>query len=226
MGYNVGDTIIAPTPLMTVFTQSVGGSGSFVKATSPPARFHRVRCWGPGGAGGGVVGAGTGTAEGGGGGAGGYVERWYLDSELSASEPFVVGSGGTGVSGGNGNSGSGATTFKGLSASPGVGGTAMTSGTASGVAEKGAGGLGSGGQTNARGGDGGKGRRIGAECVFANYGGASPGGGGQVDFVNFVAGNGSAGASPGGGGSGAFGAAANQTGGTGGAGKIEIVSFF
>ncbi|MDX3006745.1 hypothetical protein PWY87_34075 [Kribbella solani] len=209
-----------------VHIRTVAGSANFVKPTNPPARVHWVRCWGPAAAGGGVIGAGSGQGEGGGGGAGGYTEKWYNDADLAASEPYVVGAGGSGVSGANGNNGSGPTTFKGLSAGPGTGGQVMTSTTGNAGAQRGAGGTATGGDLNSPGGDGGAGRVLGGQAVFGGRGGASPGGGGETQFPTFGAGAGAAGDSPGGAGSGAFGSTTSQAGGGGADGKILIVSFY
>jgi len=203
--------------------RSISGSATWTKPTG--ARLHRVRLWGPGGAGGGTVGAASGQSEGGGGGAGGYCERWYLDSELNATENYVVGAGGTGVSGANGNPGSAASTFKGLSAGPGGGGTAMTSATTSQGGLRGAGGTASGGQHNVTGGDGGNGRTITGVPCFTNFGGA-PADGTIVQQTDFGASAGTAGHSPGGGGTGSYSSTASFAGGAGADGKIEIMSFF
>lgn len=209
----------------STFTQTVAGSGNFVKPTGPAARLHIVELWGAGAAGGGAQGVSGQTAEGGGGGAGAYVRRVYADSELAASEPFTVGAGGTGVTNGNGNGG-GNSTFKGLVAGGGSGGTSMNSGTIDAGAQHGAGGAASGGHLNINGGDGCKGRRIGSSCILGNRGGASPLGGPEVAFPTFVAANGAPGISPGGGGSGAFAGAANTAGGPGAAGKLLVTSIY
>lgn len=210
---------------MAIFTQSTAGAGNFAKPTSPAAKYHRVRLWGGGGAGGGVDGQPTGQGEGGGGGSGAYVERWYLDSELAASEPWVVGAGGAGVVAGAGGAGANST-FKGLTAAGGAGGLSMVSTTGNAGANQGNGGTATGGHLNADGGDGGKGRVLAGQPVLDAAGGQAPLGGGSSQFPNFGAGTGTAGASPGGGGSGAYGTTADFAGGAGAAGKIEIVSFF
>lgn len=207
-----------------IHKRETGGTASFSKPAG--ARLHWVRCWGPAGAGGGVA-SGTGQAEGGGGGAGAYVDKWYLDSDLSASESYTVGSGGTGVSGAAGNAGSGATTFKGLSAGAGGGGTAMTPSTSTSQgAAPGTGGTASGGDTNINGGDGGMGRTITGAAVFANFGGACPQGGPSISQRDFGQSAGVAGIFPGGGGTGAFGGGTAFAGGAGAAGRIMIISFF
>lgn len=209
---------------VAVHKRETSGTASFAKPAG--ARLHWVRCWGPAGAGGGVA-SGTGQAEGGGGGAGAYVDKWYLDSELSASESYTVGAGGTGVSGAAGNPGSGATTFKGLSAGAGGGGTAMTPSTAtSQAAACGAGGTASGGDTNINGGDGGMGRTVSGVAIFANFGGACPQGGPSISQRDFGQSAGNAGIFPGGGGTGAFGGGTAFAGGAGAAGRIMIISFF
>lgn len=208
-----------------VHIRSVAGAANFVKPTGPAARFHWVRIWGAGGAGGGTDGQASGTSEGGGGGGGGYVEKWYLDSDLLASEPYTVGAGGTGVAFSPGNAG-GATTFKGLTAGGGGGGLAMASTLTSQLALRGIGGTAAGGDLNSPGGDGGTGRTISGVAIFANYGGASPGGGGATQQTDATASNGNAGASPGGGGTGSFSSTADFAGGAGADGKILIVSFF
>jgi hypothetical protein len=205
--------------------RTVAGSADFVKPADPPARFHWVRVWGAGAAGGGVVG-GSGQGEGAGGGGGEYREQWYTDAELAASEPYTVGAGGAAVSGGNGGSG-GDTTFADLIAKGGSGGQSMTATTTNAGAARGAGGAGgAGGSLVCRGGDGGPGRVLAGQAVFNGAGGASPHGGGAKNFPNFGAGPGAAGNSPGGGGSGAFGSTTSQPGGAGADGKILIVSVF
>lgn len=90
------------------------GSGNYVKPANLIAA--KVECWGPGGDGG-----DDGTPlGGGGGGGGGYVVKTYLASELSASEAYVVGAGGSGN----------ATTFKALSAGAGGNASGATAGSA------------------------------------------------------------------------------------------------
>src|SRR5690242_17990592 len=82
---------------VSVHIRTTAGTANFVKPTNPPARMHWVRIWGGGAAGGGAgASSGSGQGEGGGGGAGAYVEKWYDDAELAASEPYTVGAGGTG----------------------------------------------------------------------------------------------------------------------------------
>ncbi|MFF1820377.1 hypothetical protein ACFVWG_23935 [Kribbella sp. NPDC058245] len=225
--YYDGSAWVALRPLTNAtFTQSVAGVGNFIKPTSPFARLHIVELWGPGGAGGGGQGAGVGTSEGGGGGAGAYVRRIYADSELAASEPFLIGAGGTPVAGGDGNPGSAASTFKALSAGAGQGGRLMISSNVDTGSNHGAGGIASGGHINANGGDGGKGRRIGGTCCFTGRGGAAPNGGGEVAFPNFGAGPGAPGNSPGGGGTGGFASSTNHPGGAGAAGKLLVTSIY
>jgi hypothetical protein len=224
--YYTGTAWIALRPLTnSTFSQTVAGAGNFIKPTGPAARLHIVELWGPGGAGGGCIGAGSGQGEGGGGGSGAYVKRIYADSELAASEPFVVGAGGTGVSGANGNGGSAATTFKALSAGAGGGGNVMTAGAA-GIATAGSGGIASGGHLNCNGSDGHKGRVIASAACLNNNGGAAPNGGGAASFPTSGAGTGSPGNPPGGGGSGGFNATTNQTGGAGAVGKILVTSIY
>lgn len=225
--YYTGTAWVALLPLTnSTFSQTVAGAGNFVKPSNPPARLHIVELWGPGGAGGGVIGAASGQGEGGGGGAGAYCRRVYADSELLATEPFVIGAGGAAVSGANGNGGSAASTFKGMSAGPGAGGVVMTTSAASNIASAGSGGTATGGHLNCNGSDGHKGRVISATACLNNNGGASPSGGGAACYPSNGAGNGAAGNSPGGGGSGGFGATANTAGGAGAVGKILVTSIY
>lgn len=210
---------------VSVHIRTTAGTAAFVKPTSPRARLHWVRIWGGGAAGGGGgASGGSGQGEGAGGGAGGYVEKWYVDSALSASEAYTVGAGGTG-GGATGGAG-GDTTFKTLTASGGAGGTAMASTAANGTSVGGNGGGAAGGDLNCAGDDGGYGRVLTGQAVLASYGGSCPSGGGRAKPPG-AAGAGTAGKSPGGGGSGAFGSTTGVfSGGNGAAGKIEIVSFF
>lgn len=205
---------------------SATASGNFVKPTSPPARTHIVELWGPAGAGGGVTSA-AGQGEGGGGGGGAYCRKVYADSALSASEAFVIGTGGTGVSGGDGNNGSAASTFKSLSAGAGTGGKSMVAGSTDAGANMGVGGTATGGDLNIAGGDGGKGRRQGTFVFLNNFGGPAGGPGGTLaQHTDFGAHAGTAGHAPGGGGSGAYGSSGVQTGGAGAAGKIVVTSIY
>lgn len=209
----------------STFTQSSAGSGNWIKPTGPAARLHIVELWGPGGAGGGTSGSG-GQAEGAGGGSGGYVKRIYADSELAASEPYVIGAGGTPVAGGVGNNGSASSTFAGLDAGAGTGGQSMPAGATDSLVVGGIGGGATGGHVNLRGGDGGNGRRYGNFVMFNNWGAAAPCGGGLTQTHSAVAGNGRAASAPGGGGSGSFSASTTQSGGAGGAGKILVTSIY
>lgn len=226
--FYTGAAWVALRPLTNSTTSvTVAGAGNFVKPVGPPARLHIVELWGPGGAGGGTTNGGSGgQGEGGGGGSGGYVKRIYADSELLASEPYVIGAGGNGVSGAAGQSGSASSTFKGLIAGAGAGGLSMASTPNTNIATSGSGGSASGGHLNCVGSDGHKGRVIAGAACLNNNGGAAPCGGGAAAYPSSGAGNGSPGNSPGGGGSGAFNATTSQAGGAGAVGKLLVTSIY
>ncbi len=122
------------------------GNGYMVKGAkwTKPAGLHHatVEVQAGGGAGASVNGAGAETAYAGGGG-GGYSFKLYGTSSLSATESFVVGVGGIGVTNSAGTAG-GRTVFKSIIASAGAGGSGLTS--------PGAGGTSTGGDYNLTGG--------------------------------------------------------------------------
>jgi len=113
---------------LTLYTS---GSGTWTKPAS--GTFVRVRMWGGGGSG---AHAGGGSRVVGGGGGGIYAERYYILSDLAATESYSVGAGGVAITantagGVNGNPG-GTSTFStgtnALSAYGGGGGGSQTGG--------------------------------------------------------------------------------------------------
>lgn len=206
-------------PVVNVFT----ANGVWNKPAG--AKRVRVRCKGGGGAGGGVVGAGTGQSEGAYGASGGWVEKWFDASELAASITVTIGAGGTGVSGAAGNNG-GSTTFAHtvpLVAGGGGGGAAMSSTTTGNIASGGTGGSATGGDINAAGANGAKGRVLAGSAVLIGRGGDGMLGRGAGGLG--VAGAGTAAAGYGAGGGGAFGTTVNFAGGAGSAGICIVETF-
>lgn len=148
-----------------------------------------VRIWGAGG-GGGYTSVGTGGDHGGGGGGGGYVEQ-HFDVVAGSSLLYTVGSGGTGKansSDGNGESGSD-TTFSSAASSTPASLTITAGGGDKGYGPAnsrfgGAGGLGSSGVINMRGGAGISGFTRGGSGGTA-AGGGSPGQAGALKVEGF-----------------------------------------
>ena len=186
-----------------------------------------IRLWGGGGGGGGCS-AVAGCA-GGGGGSGGYAEYYF--SGVTSTNPFTIGSAGSGVSGAAGQTG-GNTTFT-------IGGTTVTafggSGgtfTAGSAAIKfmlgGAGGvISTSGHVNAAGVPGGTGMTSTVTTVVASgEGGSTALGGGGVSKVNVTSAGTNAIANTGSGGSGAAAIAATaNVGGSGAAGLIVVTEY-
>jgi len=82
-----------------------------------------------------------------GGGAGGYTQKWFSSTEIGVSQTYTVGAGGLAVFGANGNSGGSSTFGAFLTATGGGGGAASIM--------VGVGGIGTGGDLNLKGSDGG-----------------------------------------------------------------------
>lgn len=185
----------------------------------------RRRVWGAGGAGGPVDGQPSGQAEGAGGAGGGYAELVSDPAALAASLAVTVGAGGAaglatpGPTGGSSSIGT-------VSATGGTGGAIMASATTSQLVVAGVGGVGSGGDINFRGGDGGRGRTILGVPCFANYGGNGAMGGGVKTQPNNSVTAGATGNFPGGGGTGAFTSTTDQNGGAGAAGYVTVENMF
>lgn len=199
-----------------------------------PARCKRVvvRVVGGGGSGGGAGTTGGGQAAcAGGGGGGGYAEKLYLASALAGSEPVTVGAGGAAAAAGSnpGNQGATSDFANGkayvVQATGGGGGVGMAATGGPFSANPGTGGVGSGGDLNVIGSQGGIGIVIGGASVIpANYGGASIFGGLVSSSVNLSLTTGTPGKLYGGGSSGAYvGASQAQQASTAGAAGIVIV---
>lgn len=199
------------------------GNGTWNKPAD--VKTLRRRVWGAGGGGGPCDGQASGQSEGGGGGGGGYAELVSDPAALAASLAVTVGLGGAAGLGTPAPSG-GTSSIGSVSAAGGSGGSIMASNTASQLVQSGLGGVGSGGDINFRGGDGGRGRTILGVAVFANYGGDGAMGGGIKANSSNVAGPGSAGNFPGGGGSGAFTSNTDQSGGAGANGYVVVENVF
>jgi hypothetical protein len=83
-------TVAQATANLTLYTS---GSGTWTKPAS--GTFARVRMWGGGGSG--AHGGAGSQRQGGGGGGGGYAERYYILSDLAATESYAVGAGGVAI---------------------------------------------------------------------------------------------------------------------------------
>lgn len=201
-------------------------NGNFIKANYPGLRAVLARVQGAGAAGGGaaVTGASQ-TSAGGGGGGGSYAESFFLESELSASEPIVVGVGGNGVAGGTGGNG-GSSSFKGATHALAPGGAGGGSATAQPYGNQaGRGGQGGYGVVGNRlaieGGSGTPG--VSMSFSVGGTGGSSRLGAGKSNTASNT--NGQAGADYGGGGAGASNHSSQgtaRTGGSGGAGVVLV----
>jgi hypothetical protein len=187
-------------------------------------KTFRHLVWGAGG-GGGPVDGNTGQGEGGGGGGGGYAELVGDASALAASLGVTVGVGGAAGLGSPGPTG-GSSSIGSASATGGTGGVIMQANTTSQLVFGGTGGVGSGGNYNFRGGDGGRGRTINGIALFANYGGNGAMGGGIRTTQFSSASGGSTGNFPGGGGTGGFSATTDQNGGAGANGYVVAENYF
>jgi hypothetical protein len=208
--------------------QNFTGSGTWTRPVG--ARFVWVRCWGGGGAGGGCGSPGTGADAGGGGQAGGYAERWFDATSLSATETVTIGAGGVGSSDATGGTG-GITTFSTsgnqVKGDGGVGGTVLGSSTVFGM---------TGNQTLAnanvgtitvRGNPGGNGMRNGPDGVgMGGHGGSSSLGGAGNGSPNTIGVAAEANSGSGGGGSSANTSGPANAGGAGGSGRCIVISFF
>lgn len=211
------ELVMATTPT----SNSYAASNSFTKAAD--AKWFTVEGWGGGGSGS-AVGAGTGQAAGSGGGGAGMFMNMYTAAALATTTAFTVGIGGNGNSG-NGNTGT-ATTFLACTANGGACGTSMTPTTGNASTLPGIGGTATGGIKNLAGDDGGRGHVNSGVTIFTNFGGGSPGGGGQTTYPGSGSGTGAVGNFPGGGASGSVGSGAGFNGATGAGGKLIITSYF
>jgi hypothetical protein len=220
-----GKQVSAGPPTTTILQTT----GTWTKPAG--LKWAMVEVIGSGGGGGGPTGGGTGSpnqSEGGHGGGGGYSKKFYLASDLNATEAYTVGAAGTGgVAGGTGGTG-GTVTFKGQSATGGTGGAPMGSiaPTADNVSTGGIGGVGSGGDVNLPGENGSKGRVLQGKACLTGRAGSSGGGMGAGGFPPTSSGNGGAGSGYGGGGAGGFGAVNGANGGAGAKGAVIITCYF
>jgi hypothetical protein len=179
-----------------------------------------VECCGGGGAGGGAKSlnggsfGGTGT----GGGAAGYCSKLFTAAMIGASQPVIVGVGGTGVAGANGNPGTN-TTFLTMTANGGLGGIySLVRPYSAGIPGSSA----SGGDYNFSGGYSGP-----ASIFTLGFGGSSFFGGAGGQSVGVSNGNGYNAGSYGSGGGGAtpFASSTSSTGGNGSSGIVIITEY-
>ena len=193
-------------------------SGSY----TPPSNVLSVtvELVGGGGGGGNAPAISGGTSLGGGGGGGGYSQRTLTAAQLGTGPIAVT----VGFGGASADSG-GSSNFGGfLSATGGAPGVSPTGGDNA-YAFGGGGGVGSGGDLNIQGGDGGAGKGV-SIYGFSGYGGSAQWGGSvQGAIVNGGTNPGGNGLSYGGGGGGAGTANAAATGGVGAAGRVIIREF-
>lgn len=222
---------------INVIYQSTAGSYTYTPTSG--MQYCVVEVVGAGGGGGGAMIATIDQACGGGGGSGAYGRGVFSSATIGASQPYVVGSGGTagtsaGGNGGNGNSSSFGTTL--ITCGGGFGGTGQAAGSTGGTSLGGAGG-GVGGTGLSFGNSG----WPGLSGLWANNGGGPGnlliqsgagansiyGNGGIAVALNGGGGlNGNAGSKGGGGGGGiASGAAGAAAGGAGGDGLVIITEY-
>jgi hypothetical protein len=181
-------------------------SGTYTKATNNPT-YIIVEVIGGGGGGGGCAATGGSTyAVAGGGGGGGYSRRYILASALAASETVTVGAGATAATAGNNNGNNGGTSSFGAfcSATGGVGGRGSSASLTPSENIGGVSGVGSGGDLNVAGQDGGCGSRAADTSIAGGFGGGSFYAGSTLQGSIFGNAPGKDGYFPGGGGSGAF----------------------
>lgn len=210
----------------TVFT----ASGTWTKATLNP-KFIRVTVVGGGGGGGGCDASGSvsDSSCGSGGGGGGASIKTIMAASLGATETVTVGSGGTGgnTSGTDGTSGGTSSFGSHCSATGGGAGQGMATAT-SGLSNEAAadGGVGSLGNQNIFGGDGGVALVLGGDPTYGNFGGSSLFAG--IRKARNSNGTGLAGHLYGGGGSGGLqnGLGGGQSGGAGAAGIVIVEEYY
>lgn len=230
----------AKFPLSGLFTQSPAAIQVFTSSgTYTPTEGMKaclVIATGGGGGGGGADGLDTGMkAAGGGGGAGGTVIALLDASDIGASQPVTIGSGGSGGANTGGNGGNGGNTTLGnlLTAGGGTGGqgeaTANNPGTG---VSGGSGGTATGGDLNIGGTNGGPSWHVQEFRSMSGFGGASFWGGGAPAVSgtgNSTYGfDGISASAYGAGGGGAVlsNSTAGRPGGNGGSGVMVILEFF
>lgn len=216
----------APQDIGSVRTTVVTSSGTYTK----PAGLKSLEVWAVGGGGGGSRAGTSGASQasaGAGGGGGGTCYKVYQNADLTASEAYTVGAGGT-VPGGVGGAG-GNTIFKGLTAGGGGGGGALMTATAvfTSTASRGSLGAASGGDLNIPGTRGGFGYACfpsGFNALGGGTGGSFFAPGGQEPPIGLNATAGAVATFPGGGGGGDSNGP-SQAGGLGNAGANGCIIF-
>lgn len=223
------------TANLTVYTS---GSGNWSKPSS--GTFVLVRIW----AGGGSGGKGSNAQTVGGGGGGSYAERFYLLSNLGATEAYSVGAGGAAVSGGSGvtgNPGNSTTFSSGSNLLTAYGGGAGTNGATSGGQAGQLFAVGANAFANTAidatqywlGGSGGGNAKVGGNGFMGGGGGGGTGAGTSPQAGGTSVGGGAGGAAaagtsatagtaPGGGGGGCSSGTAGDTSGKGADGRVEV----
>jgi hypothetical protein len=213
-------------PEVTTFT--VYGSGTYTKPTGLRALI--VEVVGGGGGGGGVDGQAAAWGAGAGGGAGGYCKDYIDEADIGATETMTVGAGGTGGAAGPNNGAAGSTSSFGshCQATGGSGGAGNIATATTFISVGSSGGVGSGGDINAKGGQGRGAIGIGFGTVYSGKGGMSFFGEGGSSVIGDSNGEDAVAGSYGAGGSGACAdsIATNYSGGDGAAGVIVVTELF
>lgn len=214
-----------PSDFQNVVLETFTASGTWTKDAGLVAAT--VIVVGGGGAGGGAAATGANEAScGAGGSAGGIAIESFAAGDLGATETVTIGAAGAGASGTTGGNG-GTSSFGALcSATGGAGGTTTTAGAGIAHAFPGSAGVGSGGDLNIRGSQGGIGEAEDGGSIYGGRGADSEyGGGGEITDAT---GNGSAGQGYGSGGSGAVNGSSQtaKTGGDGTAGIVIVAEYY
>lgn len=214
--------------LGTPTIQYITASGTWTKPAGLKAAY--VECIGGGGGSGGLSNGTTNQGETGCGGGGSWNAKWYLASDLNATESVTIGAGGNaGTTAGTNGTNGGSTIFKGMTAGPGIGGTGYSTSPrgAALVVPGGAGGVATGGDINLPGEPGSTGRTITGLVLLQSRGGSSPMGYGFGGVINNNSGSGQQGSGYGSGGGAAWhGAGVAAAGVVGNQGLVKITMYF
>jgi hypothetical protein len=216
--------------LFSVIVQTFNANGTYTPTSG--MKYCTIECVGGGGGGGAVQASAAGTTGGGGGGSGGgYVRKTVSAATIGGSQAVTIGAGGAGGAAGANNGGTGGASSVGaiVSATAGVGGQFGGNVTAT-LSFVVVGGVGSGGDINAYGGNGGQSIGFTTVPVWSGGGGSSYFGAGAVPVGTSSINTTIAGVNattPGSGGSGAVntGTSGASAGGNGAAGFVVITEY-